>query len=59
MCTIDSGLSVRILRVNAVIYSYTCLPALVAHLDARLAGEQEVKGSTPAGLATFFLGDCS
>ena len=33
------------------------LPALVAQLDACLTGDQEVAGSTPAGLATFFLGD--
>ena len=28
--------------------------ALVAQLDARPTGDQEVVGSTPAGLATFF-----
>ena len=26
-------------------------------LDARSTGDQEVAGSTPAGLATFFCGD--
>ena len=30
------------------------LPALVAQLDARPTGKQEVAGSNPAGLATFF-----
>ena len=33
------------------------LPALVAHLDARPTGDQEVADSTPAGSATFFRGD--
>ena len=33
--------------------------ALVAQLNARPAGDQEFVGSTPAGLATFFLGDWS
>ena len=33
------------------------LPASVAQLDARLTGDQEVAGSTPAGSATFFRGD--
>ena len=33
------------------------LPALVAQLDARLTGDQEVGGLTPARLATFFRGD--
>ena len=32
-------------------------PVSVAQLDARLTGDQEVVGSTPAGLATFFCGD--
>ena len=32
-------------------------PATVAQLDARPAGDQEIADSTPAGLATFFLGD--
>ena len=32
-------------------------PALVAQLDALLTDDQEVAGSTPAGLATFFCGD--
>ena len=32
-------------------------PAPVAQLDARLTGDQEVEGSTPAGSATFFRGD--
>ena len=31
--------------------------ALVAHLDVCRTGDQEVVGSTPAGLATFFDGD--
>ena len=29
----------------------------VAQLDARLTGDQEVAGLTPAGTATFFRGD--
>ena len=33
------------------------LPALVAQLDARLTGDQEVAGSTPTRSATFFRGD--
>ena len=32
-------------------------PALVAQLDACLTGDQEVAGSTPPGLATFFRRD--
>ena len=32
------------------------MPASVAHLDARPTGDQEVAGSTPAKLATFFRG---
>ena len=35
------------------------MPALVAQLDERPTGVQEVAGSTPAGLATFFCGDWS
>ena len=35
------------------------LPALVAQLDARLTGDQEVAGSTSARSATFFHGDWS
>ena len=31
--------------------------ALVAQLDAHPTGDQEVSGSTSAGLATFFRGD--
>ena len=31
--------------------------ASVAQLDARQTGDQEVAGSTLAGLATFFCGD--
>ena len=31
--------------------------ALVAQLDARQTGDQEVVGSSPAGSATFFRGD--
>ena len=34
-----------------------CVLASVAQLDARPTGDQEVSGSTPAGSATFFLGD--
>ena len=26
-------------------------------MDARLIGDQEIAGSTPVGLATFFCGD--
>ena len=33
------------------------MPALVAQLDARPAGDQEIAGLTPAGSATFFRGD--
>ena len=33
------------------------LPASVAHLDARLTGNQEVVGAIPSGSATFFYGD--
>ena len=33
------------------------MPALVAQLDARLTGDQEAVGLTPAELATFFCGD--
>ena len=29
----------------------------MAQLNVRPAGDQEVAGSTPAGSATFFLGD--
>ena len=32
-------------------------PALVAQLDERPTGDQEVEGSIPAGSATFFRGD--
>ena len=43
-----------------VFYCLACwVPALVAQLYARPTGKQEVVGSTPAGLATFFTGDCS
>ena len=28
------------------------------HLDARQTGDQEAAGSTPAGSAKFFRGDC-
>ena len=31
------------------------VPVLVAQLDTRLTGDQEVAGSTPAGSATFFI----
>ena len=34
-------------------------PTLVAQLDARPTGNQEVAGLTPARLATFFCGDKS
>ena len=34
-------------------------PASVAQLDARPTGDQEVAGSTPVGLATFFRGELS
>ena len=33
------------------------MPTLVAQLNACLTGGQEVAGSTPARLATFFHGD--
>ena len=33
------------------------MPASVAQLDVHLTGGQEVVGSTPAGLATFFCRD--
>ena len=32
-------------------------PALVAELDGRPTGDQEVAGLTPAGMATSFHGD--
>ena len=34
-----------------------CMPASVAQSDARLTGDQEVTGATPARSATFFRGD--
>ena len=34
-------------------------PAFVAQADGRQTGGQEVMGSIPAGLATFFCGDWS
>ena len=37
-------------RVNGI-------SALVAQLDAHLTDDQEIAGSTPARLATFFGGD--
>ena len=40
-----------------MIIIYMLMPALVAQLDARQTGDQEVVGSTPTGLATFFHGD--
>ena len=33
------------------------MPTSVAQLDACPTGDQEVEGSTPTGLATFFCGD--
>ena len=33
------------------------MPASVAQFIARPIGDQEVAGSTPVGLATFFRGD--
>ena len=36
---------------------WTLQPALVAQLDARATGDQEVAGLTPACSATFFCGD--
>ena len=38
-------------------HSFTDKMAPVAQLDACLTGDQEVAGSTLAGLATFFCGD--
>ena len=32
-------------------------PASVANMDALLTSDQEVAGSTPAGLATLIIGD--
>ena len=45
--------------VFAVYPSNSVMPASVAHLDRRPTGDQEVAGSTPARLATFFYGDWS
>ena len=36
---------------------FFCAAASVAQLDARPTGDQEVAGSSPAGLATFLRGD--
>ena len=40
-----------------VVHIPATMPASVAQLDARPAGDQEVAGSTPAGTAKFFRGD--
>ena len=37
--------------------TFSNLLTSVAELDARPTGDQEVAGSTPARLATFFRGD--
>ena len=42
--------------IMALLFFFFFLPALVAQLDARPTGDQEVAGLTPAGLATFFGG---
>ena len=39
----------------AILASERDRPESVAQLDARLTGDQEVAGSTAAGLATFFV----
>ena len=46
-------------RGKATFTEHTCSlpPASVAQLDARPTGDQEVAGSTPAEVATFFCGD--
>ena len=44
-------------KLNPKRLSPAALPALVAQLDARPTGDQEVAGSTPAGSATLFRGD--
>ena len=43
---------------NAVaqLVEHSLWKALVAQLDVRLTGDQEVAGSTPAWLVTFFPG---
>ena len=38
---------------------YLTKSAPVAQLDLHPTGDQEVAGSTPTRLATFFCGDCS
>ena len=45
------------LEVDVFCVEITSKPSSVAQLDARLTGDQEVAGSTPAGSATFFRGD--
>ena len=47
-------------RIYIYVLSYMCyVPASVAQLDAHPTGDQEVAGSTPARLATFFRWDWS
>ena len=45
------------LFVDIHVYYNSHWPALVARLDARPTGDQEVAGSTPAESAMFFCGD--
>ena len=43
-------------KIHPILYHYCCyLPASVAHLDERPTGDQEIAGSTPAGLAKSFM----
>ena len=41
-------------RLAELLFLFFSLPALVAQLDARQTGDQEVAGLTPTRLATFF-----
>ena len=52
MTEILTGLLVRCRLL--IVYSFLLMAGSVAQLDAYLTGDQEVAGSTPAGLATFF-----
>ena len=45
------------MNLNLCPYTTRQQPALVAHLDVRLTGDQEVAGSTSARLVKFFRGD--
>ena len=58
LITLNIPLLYRRSKRNSSIISMCLLtwryePASVAHLDARPTGDQEIEGSTPAGLAQF------